>query len=170
MMRRPLSSTRLSVGSLVLLAGLLSAQAQDITRDPTVPPGETGAVMGSPTGVEGMTVLVRDDKPYLMVGARLYAPGDKVGNLRVERITEKEVWFNDGSALVKVPRFAGIERKALAVASRCPALTPTPAASAAQPTRSSAKSTTKRHSPAATVAAPTAPVAAAPACEDDVQP
>jgi hypothetical protein len=67
-----------------------------------------------------MTVLVRDDKPYLMVGARLYAPGDKVGSWRVERITERDIWFHDGSALIKVPRFAGIERKTIATPSTCP--------------------------------------------------
>ncbi len=106
---------------LVILCSALTVVAQDASRDPTVAPPETGAAIPSPSGVEGMTVLVRDDKPYLVVGARLYAPGDKVGNMRVERITEKEVWFHDGSALIKVPRFAGIERKALATKPLCTA-------------------------------------------------
>ena len=105
--------------AVVLLAGNLPAAAQEALRDPTVAPTESGTAIPSPAGVEGMTVLVREDKPYLMVGARLYAPGDKVGNLRVERITEKEVWFHDGSALIKVPRFAGIERKAIAAKPPC---------------------------------------------------
>ena len=104
--------------SLVLGASL--AHAQDGVRDPTVAPGSTGlATTPSPAGVEGMTVMVRNEKPYLVVGTRQYAPGDKVGNLRLERITEKEVWFHDGSAVIKVQRFAGIERKALAAKPSC---------------------------------------------------
>lgn len=95
------------------------AQAQDATRDPTVAPVETGTASPSPAGVEGMTVLVRGDRPYLVVGTRQYAPGDKVGNLRLQRITEREVWFHDGSAVIKVQRFAGIQRKALAAKPPC---------------------------------------------------
>jgi len=115
----------------VLLMGHWPAAAQDASRDPTVAPSETGTAIPSPAGVEGMTVLVREDKPYLMVGARLYAPGDKVGNLRIERITEKEIWFHDGSALIKVPRFAGIERKAIAAKPPCTASAKSPASTVA---------------------------------------
>ncbi len=99
------------LGSACLLCGL-SAWAQD-GRDPTRAPGETAAVQAPAMGVEGMTVLVRDGKPYLVVGTRLYAVGDKVGMMRVERISESEVWLHDGRALIKVPRFAGIERNAV---------------------------------------------------------
>lgn len=162
MMRRPLL-TKLLLCTL-LLTPVLPATAQEISRDPTVPPGETGTAIPSPTGVEGMTVLVRDEKPYLMVGARLYAPGDKVGNLRVERITEKEVWFHDGAALIKVPRFAGIERKAIAVAaSRC-AVTPAPVAPVIPaPTKLGKTSAKHKHKPPA--AEQPTPPAVAP-CED----
>ena len=52
--------------------------------------------------------------------------GDKVGNLRLERITEKEVWFHDGRALIKVPRFAGIERKSIAAKPACSATAKSP--------------------------------------------
>lgn len=98
-------------GSALLLCGL-SVLAQD-GRDPTRPPGEAAAVNAPAMGVEGMTVLVRDGKPYLVVGTRLYAVGDKVGLMRVERISEAEVWLHDGRTLIKVPRFAGIERNAV---------------------------------------------------------
>lgn len=157
MMRRPLTAGTLACG--LLWASALSATAQE--RDPTVPPGETAAAAASPTGVEGMTVVVRDERPYLMVGARLYAPGDTVGNLRVERITEKEVWFHDGGALIKVPRFAGIERKTLAVVTSChaspaPALPPTPT----KPSSGKASGKRKPHG----AEQPTPP--AVPACED----
>lgn len=159
MMRRPLPvAVTLACG--LVLAGALPAFAQE--RDPTVPPGETAAAPASPTGVEGMTVVVRDDRPYLMVGARLYAPGDKVGNLRVERITEQEVWFHDGGALIKVPRFAGIERRMVVATTRCAAAAPTPAAPPATAKRASGTASTKRKPPAAEQSIPPA---VAP-CED----
>ena len=111
-------------GAMICLIVTTHAVAQDVARDPTVAPTSTGTApgsTGSPAGAEGMTVLVRDGKPYLMVGSRLYAPGDKVGNLRVQRITEKEVWFHDGSALIKVQRFAGIQRNVVATRPLCTA-------------------------------------------------
>lgn len=124
-----------AVTALVLGAPL--AYAQEALRDPTVAPGETGASPASAAGEEGMTVLVRDDRPFLMVGSRLYAPGDKIGNLRLERIAEKEVWFHDGTALIKVPRFAGIARKALAAKPSCktPLKSPTRATAACDETQ-----------------------------------
>ena len=100
----------------------LSAVAQD-ARDPTVAPPQNSSATStaSPVGVEGMTVVMRDDKAYLVVGTRLYVPGDKVGAFSVERITETQVWLRDATKLVKVPRFAGIERKSLPPALRCEA-------------------------------------------------
>ena len=139
--------------ALALLLNALPLAAQEAARDPTVAPGETGIANQSPAGLEGMTVLVRDGKPYLMVGARLYAPGDKVGNLRVERIAEKEVWFHDGTALIKVPRFAGIERKTIAARSQCARPSPNaettakPSTTAASKAKA-AKKKVKRTSPA----------------------
>ncbi len=162
----------LSTGICVtaMLLSMPPATAQDGARDPTVAPGDTGATAQSPMGVEGMTVLVRDEKPFLMVGSRLYAPGDKVGNLRVERITEKEVWFHDGSALIKVPRFAGIERNTIAAKPLCASSVRQPSAeteTTAKPATSTAnkakgKKKAKRISP---VPAPVTQPAVA-LCED----
>ncbi len=104
--------------SVVLVGVPLAAQE---ARDPTVAPAETLVVGGRlvPKAVEGMSVLVRGDHSFLVVGTRLYGPGDTVGNLRVERITETEVWLHDGKALIKVPRFAGITRKSIAAKPLC---------------------------------------------------
>lgn len=97
-----------------LLCASVLANAQE-ARDPTVPPAavrSAAADMGTPVSeIEGMTVLVRDGKTYLMVGSRWYGVGDKVGQMRIDRITENEVWLHDGRALLKVPRFAGIEKR-----------------------------------------------------------
>lgn len=98
--------------------GGLPAAAQE-ARDPTVAPRETRSGTATPAGLEGMTVLVRGGKAYLVVGTRLYAPGDKVGGLRVDRITETQVWLRDAKKLIKLQRFAGIERKSLPPLPRC---------------------------------------------------
>ena len=114
-------NSRLMVWIGLAFAGMVNAQAQE--RDPTVPPAEAGSVVPGaaaqgPWGTQGMAVVVRDGKPFLVVDTRLYAPGQKVGALRIERITETEVWLRDGTALRKVPRFGGIERRVAAVAPR----------------------------------------------------
>lgn len=157
--------------TLLLVLGTLSATAQD-GRDPTVAPPELGATVQSPIGVEGMSVLVRDGRPYLVVGTRLYAPGDKVGLMRVERITETEVWLHDGSALIKVARFAGIERKVVVPKPRCDAAAPAPDTQAASaPTskkaRTSKAGTSRKQAQAARppASAPQSVPEAAP-CED----
>jgi len=89
--------------------------AQD-SRDPTRPPSTVAAPAGaavSPAelGDSGFTVIVRNGKPFLAVGTRLYAPGQKIGALKLERITETEIWLLDGKELRKIPRFPGIQRK-----------------------------------------------------------
>ena len=120
MMHTPTSRRVAGAGAalVVLLSGLpLAAQE---ARDPMVAPSETGSGTGQmPKAVEGMSVMVRGDQSFLMVGTRLYAPGDTVGNLQVRRITETEVWLHDGKVLIKVPRFAGITRRTIAAKPLC---------------------------------------------------
>lgn len=105
----------------VLLSSGVHGQA---LRDPTQPPSEMGAGPGAaasigPLGSEGMAVIVREGKPFLVVGTRLYAPGQSVGSARIERITETEVWLREGKELRKLPRFAGIQRSAVAATPAC---------------------------------------------------
>jgi hypothetical protein len=155
------------VGIAVALAVcVLPATAQDGLRDPTVAPAEPSAATGSTTGpTEGMTVLVRDGKPYLVVGTRLHAVGDKVGAMRVEKITESEVWLHDGRAVVKVPRFAGIERTGVLAKPACTITAGVPdlAASATKPDTS--KKISKRAPAQQQGQVPPTPSVAAP-CED----
>lgn len=104
----------ISLGLSLCLAGAVHAQA---LRDPTqVPPGAAPsagdvAAPSGPLGGEGMAVVVRDGKPFLVSGTRLYGVGQKLGAYRIERITETDVWLRNGSELRKEPRFAGITRK-----------------------------------------------------------
>lgn len=109
--------------ALLLLVSSLRLGAQEL-RDPTLPPSEMGAVPGGKAsagalGNEGMAVIVRDGKPFLAVGTRLYAPGQSVGAARIERITETEVWLREGKDLRKLPQFAGIQRSAVATSPDC---------------------------------------------------
>ncbi|MFZ3128673.1 MAG: hypothetical protein WA136_11735 [Rhodoferax sp.] len=117
------------IGSAVLALLLCLPLAAQELRDPTLAPPEAGVAAGgtapaSPLGGEGMTVVVRNGKPFLAVGTRLYAPGQKVGPLRIERITETEVWLREGGVLRKVPRFAGIQRSVAKAAPQCGKRTP----------------------------------------------
>lgn len=104
--------------AVVLLLNGVPLAAQE-ARDPTVEPAEGVSDGSLPKAVEGMSVLVRGDQSFLVVGTRLYAPGDTVGSLQVRRITETEIWLHDGKALIKVPRFAGITRKTIAAKPLC---------------------------------------------------
>jgi hypothetical protein len=116
-------------------------------------------------GVEGMTVLVRNNKPYLVVGTRLYAVGDKVGMMRVDRITESEVWLHDGRALLKVPRFAGIERTTVHAKPACVPGAGAPGPAPGTPEPAKARKKVRRTPANSPVLAPNPPPVTAP-CED----
>ncbi|MEO8118061.1 MAG: hypothetical protein ABI606_01905 [Rhodoferax sp.] len=86
-------------------------------RDPTLPPAEAG-LASTATGERSlsiesgaMTIIVRDGRPYLAVGTRLYARGEKLGQARIERISETEVWLREGGVLRKVSQFPGVQRR-----------------------------------------------------------
>lgn len=111
-------------------------------RDPTLPPASVGAAAsgdaaaggGLPLQLNGSNVVVRDGKPFLVVGSRLVAPGQTVESYRLERITETEIWLRDANGLTKVPRFAGIQRQ-LAKPAQCPATSTVAPASRKKPAR-----------------------------------
>lgn len=107
-------------GFWLLLAGTTDTLAQAM-RDPTVPPVAAGLTAGAASaGVNtseaaSVSVLVRDGVPYLMVGTRLYAKGQKFGQTQVENITETEVWLLEEGRVRRLPVFNGIERRAAIV-------------------------------------------------------
>jgi len=104
---------------VLLGVAFVTAGAQSL-RDPTLPPVEAG-VAGAPVAASSLSfdssataVIVRNGHSYLAVGTRLYALGEKLGQARIERISETEVWLREGGVLHKVPLFGGIERRAAA--------------------------------------------------------
>jgi hypothetical protein len=138
----------------------LTVPAQTLAqRDPTLPPA---SVAGDATGEGGVSagaalvnggaanVVVRDGKPFLVVGSRLVAPGQKVESYRLERITETEIWLRDASGLTKVARFAGVQRQPSVARCAAPAKKPA-SAKAASPQQPAKKPTPARrvgpHSP-----------------------
>lgn len=101
-----------------LLLPICRADAQGL-RDPTLPPFEAGLASapsgGKSASVEpgAMAIIVRNGRPHLVVGTRLYAQGQKLGEARIERISETEVWLREGGVLRKVQQFPGIQRRAV---------------------------------------------------------
>lgn len=102
--------------ALSLVAGQAASQS---LRDPTLPPAQAAlastAPLGSSLGIDpgAVTIIVRDGRPFLAVGTRLYAQGQQLGKARIERISETEVWLREGKVLHKVSSFSGIERRAV---------------------------------------------------------
>ena len=106
---------------LVVASSLATLTQAQTLRDPTVPPvAAAGVVHGAAPGAVsaltsiqpgGMAVLVRDGVPYLVVGTRLYAKGQMVGQARIERISETEVWLRESGVVRTVPVFGGIHRQ-----------------------------------------------------------
>jgi hypothetical protein len=118
MMKLPKSTISRCIAGYMVLSLFLSfgqVAAQNL-RDPTLPPPEAGLSGTEPggksQGIEpgAMTVIVRNGRPYLVVGTRLYAQGQKLGQARIERISETEIWLREGGVLRKIPQFSGIQR------------------------------------------------------------
>jgi hypothetical protein len=122
------------IGILFALAMTTPLLAQSL-RDPTLPPAAAAVSVpgdaSKPVAVQSgsVAVMVRNGVPYLMVGTRLYSKGQKLGQARIERITETEVWLREDGTLRKMPVFGGIER-----------LNHTPPVSVKQALRSASKS------------------------------
>lgn len=102
-------------GSLVLGCSGLCAQG---VRDPTQPPPNVGLGLPAAPNVPavpepGLSVVVRGGVYYVVQGTRLVALGQKLGDARVERISETEVWLRRGGVLTKRALFAGVSRRSI---------------------------------------------------------
>lgn len=100
-------------GMLSALLGCLlpTLQAQTL-RDPTLAPADlqTSAVAtsihpGLSLDTTPPVILVREGRRYVVLGLHLYAAGQSLGGLKVERIEETEVWFRKHQILYKVPLY-----------------------------------------------------------------
>ncbi len=103
------------LAGLILLCWFGTVLGQSL-RDPTVAPAEAGAGTGvsgagaEPRGIGAQAIIVREGRPHLVIGSRVYAQGQKIGMARIERISETEVWLREDGVVRKVPRFPGVKR------------------------------------------------------------
>lgn len=115
------------------LSGLLLAThalAQDVARDPTAPPlallqpaGPSSAAnaAGLPD-LHGASVVRRNGQPHLLLGGRLLAVGQRVGDWRIDRITETDIWLRQGRVRERVSRLdPGVRLRPATPAARSPA-------------------------------------------------
>ena len=125
---------RCALWTLALVAGAAGIHAQQV-RDPTLAPASasstpaTGAGAGAGANMPmadavPVAVIVREGRPFLVVGTRLFGQGQMLGDARIERITETEVWLREGKTLRKRPVFTGIERRAAVAAVPAPTCLP----------------------------------------------
>lgn len=104
----------LSVTTQMSLARQALAQGM---RDPTIPPTAAlpappaSSALGTAETLSSLSVIVRDGKSFVVVGTRLYAQGQMLGQARIERITETEIWLREGKQLRKVQLFSGVTRR-----------------------------------------------------------
>ena len=102
--------------SLALALPPLSAQG---ARDPTLPPTDSGLVaqalpQNAPEAPEAsLSIVVRDGTFFVVQGTRLLAQGQKLGEARIERISETEIWLRQRGVLSKRQLFAGITRHSI---------------------------------------------------------
>lgn len=114
-MNRFVCGVRMALVLLVTSVWLVTGA--QVLRDPTqAPPGALSGPDGAPAsdfpfGDDGIAVVVRGGKPFLVSGTRLYGVGQTLGKFRIERISETEVWLRQGSDLRKIARYAGIQRR-----------------------------------------------------------
>jgi hypothetical protein len=127
---------RYSICLCLIAMAMANAACAQALRDPTLAPPDASPVSTATGGKSGnaeapaMSVLVRDGRPYLVLGTRLYAQGQMLGQARIEKIGETEVLLREGGALRKVALFHDIERHEAAPETAKPACTPVNDASA----------------------------------------
>lgn len=111
---RPLAMAWLAGSLSVMLLGTAAAQTM---RDPTLEPAAPGMGTVLPGAeapeLSSLSVIVVNGQARVIMGTRLYAPGQKLGQARIQRITETEVWLREGAVLRKVPRYQGVERRSV---------------------------------------------------------
>lgn len=110
---------RATVVRLMALASLLGpacvgAQERDPTQPPAsvaqAPAGGVAKAEAEAIAIDASAIVLRNGKPFLVSGTRLYTVGQSIGPYKIERISETEVWLRQGKELRKIPRFNGIER------------------------------------------------------------
>jgi hypothetical protein len=110
-------------------------------RDPMRPPAaalpraDSGGALASPAPPPAVRqLLVVDGRRYVVDGTRRRGVGDTLGDARIERIDDDAVLLRRGGELLRLPLFAGVNRRATrddgtpsGAAASAPATSPSPA-------------------------------------------
>lgn len=110
-------------------------------RDPMRPPAaalpraDSGGALASPALPPAVRqLLVVDGRRYVVDGTRRRGVGDTLGDARIERIDDDAVLLRRGGELLRLPLFAGVNRRATrddgtpsGTAASTPATSPSPA-------------------------------------------
>lgn len=153
------------------MAGLSAQTLRDPTQAPVQmrPPAMAASGVAGATGADaaaddtlpglsdGIAVVLREGKPYLVYGTRLYGVGQKIEGYRIERISETQVWIRSASGLKKLERFPEIQRSVVNPANE--ECLVAPAKEIPQPA-TPAKARAKRPVPSSTPVSPAASAAA----------
>lgn len=101
-----------------LLLVLAAASARAIDRDPTqwpagmLPPTAASAASGAdPEAPQARQVLIRDGRAYLVIQGRRYAVGEMIDGVRLHRVDETAIWWNDGGQIRREPLYGGVEKR-----------------------------------------------------------
>ncbi|MEO3693790.1 hypothetical protein [Roseateles paludis] len=102
----------------LLLLGLATASARAIDRDPTqwpagmLPAAPASAASGADPEVPlARQVLIRDGRAYLVIQGRRYAVGEVIDGVRLHRIDETAIWWNEGGQIRREPLYGGVEKR-----------------------------------------------------------
>lgn len=133
------------LAGLVVLCALCHGQGvhAQLLRDPMAEPPGVAPPLGreaAPVDASPLSVIVVDGRPHVIMGTRLYAPGQMLGQARIERITDTEIWLREGTVLRKIYRFQGVVRRAVPAATAGCAATGSSRVPAAASPRSNAAS------------------------------
>lgn len=104
--------TRMKLAASALAMVAMGAAAE--LRDPTRPPPGWGAQPGAQRepidAIRAQHLVIVDGRRYLMWQGRRYGVGERIGDARIERIEETQVWLATPSGTRRVPLFTGIEK------------------------------------------------------------
>ncbi len=98
-----------------VLAVSMNKSSNIALRDPTQPPAAYAAPVG---GARQRIDVVKPDHlvtvngvRFLVWNSRRYAVGDMIDGVRVERISESEIWLRSTDGVRKLAIFSGIEKR-----------------------------------------------------------
>ena len=117
MRARAIRSAWLTLLMAAALCPAVEAAEPATTRDPMQAPPELrpprdpaneGAAAAEM--LQPQQLIFIDGRPLLVLGSRRYGVGERIGDARIERITEQAVWLRDATGTHRLPLFLGVDK------------------------------------------------------------